>query len=382
MIDYRKTIEEYCGVTLTADDTSACPFAGKLHDSASGDRAVKWSFPEDGGKPHAHCFHAKCQDAWNDLIRGLYREINARTRAPRDGEAAGRAPRRSALPAPPKEQPVRAAKLDHARAELLAARCPVADVTGDMLRAISPVAIPPDPAAHGCLLIDTLYERGEHVLVFTTFASQGQYLHTAGTKDFYRLGNKPGIKAKRAPRLPLSGREGVWYLTSPVLGTWQPNPHRTAPGGGQALGRRHTACCTRFPYLVLESDEVPPGVWLRILVQLREQIAAVYSSGGKSIHTLLKVDARSPEEFNLHRARMLSRLCLVGADPAAITPVRLSRLPGCTRRGSTDSSGTYHEYSEPRMQELYYLNPNPTREPLTERILRRGLSHHKLLPHS
>ncbi|MBQ4594774.1 MAG: hypothetical protein IJA81_09085 [Akkermansia sp.] len=377
-MNLRHFIEQFCGVSLTADDTSACPFAGRLHDTDTGERAVKWTFPEDGGKPHARCFHAKCQDAWNELIKDLYRAINAE-RARERGERAAEHPAtgtpsggqsalaRRPLPAAPKAQPPRAAKCDLARAAQLAERCPVGDVTPDLLRRISPVEIPADPAAHGALLIDTLYRQGEHVLVFTTFASQGQFLHTAGTQDFFRLGGQPGIKARRSPRLPITGREGVWYLTAPVVGTWQPNPHKHTATGGQALGRRHTACCTRFPYLVLESDEVPPEQWLRILAQLRERIAAIYSSGGKSIHTLIRVDANTPEEFNLHRSRFLQRLTLVGADPAAITPVRLSRLPGCTRQGVT-KNGVYTPYEQPRMQELYYLAPEPSDTPLAEKI--------------
>lgn len=369
-MNLRHFVESFCGVTLTENDTSCCPFAGRLHDAGSGDRAVKWTFPEDGGKPHARCFHAKCQDAWDGLIKDLYRAINAERARERGADPQNNKPKSGLRPLPtaPKATPPRAVKCDLARAAQLAERCPVGEVTGAMLRAISPVAIPADPATHGALLIDTLFEPGENVLVFTTFASQGQYLHTAGTGDYYRLGNQPGIKAKRAPRLPITGREGVWYLTAPVVGTWQPNPNKRTRDGGLALGRRHTGCCTRFPYLVLESDEVPPATWLRILVQLRERVAAVYSSGGKSIHTLLRVNAATPEEFNLHRARMLQRLCLVGADPAAITPVRLSRLPGCTRRGSTDREGVYREYEQPRMQELYYLDPHPQDAPLWERI--------------
>lgn len=373
-MDLRHFVEQFCGITLTANDTSACPFAGRLHDTATGERAVKWTFPEDGGKPHAHCFHAKCQDAWCELMRDLYRAINAERARERGADPQNNKPKsgRRPLPAAPKATPPRAAKCDLARAAQLAARCPVGDVTPDMLRRISPVEIPEDPAAHGALLIDTLYRPGEHILVFTTFASQGQYLHTAGTQDFFRLGGQPGIKARRSPRLPITGREGVWYLTAPVVGTWQPNPHKKAIGpagaaGAQALGRRHTACCTRFPYLVLESDEVPPATWLRILAQLRERIAAIYSSGGKSIHSLIRVDANTPEEFNLHRTRFLQRLTLVGADPAAITPVRLSRLPGCTRQGVTQN-GVYTPYEQPRMQELYYLDPNPTDAPLTTKL--------------
>ena len=38
-------------------------------------------------------------------------------------------------------------------------------------------------------------------------------------------------------------------------------------------------------------------------------------------------------------------LPVLGADPGAMTPVRLTRLPGCTRGG--------------RLQELIYLNPRP-----------------------
>ena len=379
-MDLRHFVEQYCGVTLTANDTSCCPFAGQLHDTVTGDRAVKWTFPDDGGKPHARCFHAKCQDAWNTLIRDLYRAINAeraRERAERGdhpattgaGEGSPASLARRPLPSAPKATPKRAAKYDPERAAALAARCPLPEVTPAMLLAISPTTIPADVAEHGALLIDALYARGEHILVFTTFASQGQFIHTAGTGDYWRLGSRPGIPARRSPRLPISGREGVWYLTAPVLGTWQPNPNKKALGpagaaGAQALGRRHTACCTRFPYLVLESDEAPPEVWLRILVQLRERIAAIYSSGGKSIHALIRVDAATPEEFNLHRDRFLSRLTLVGADPAAITPVRLSRLPGCTRQGTTGRDGTYTPYDRPRLQQLYYLNPTPTDEPL------------------
>lgn len=372
MADYRQIVQEYCGVTLTAGDTSCCPFAGQLHDTATGDRAVKWTFPADGGKPHAHCFHAKCQDAWHELMRGLYRAILAAERGERATGAAPAGSRRS-LPEAPKAAPARAVKCDPVRAAALAAHCRLPEITADMLRRISPVPIPEHPAEHGALLIDTLYKQGEHILVFTHYASQGQYLHTAGTREFYRLGNRPGIKARRSPRLPLAGREGVWYLTAPVLGTWQPNPNKRGRGGVQLLGRRHTACCTRFPYLVLESDEIPPATWLRILAQLRERIAAIYSSGGKSIHTLLRVDAATVEEFNLHRANIIRRLCCVGADPAAITPVRLSRLPGCLRLGKVDpTTGAYTEHPDPPLQELYYLDPAPTTSStLEQKILAR-----------
>ena len=49
-------------------------------------------------------------------------------------------------------------------------------------------------------------------------------------------------------------------------------------------------------------------------------------------------------------------LPVLGADPGAMTPVRLTRLPGCTRGG--------------RLQELIYLNPRPNvRKPVLIRDL-------------
>ena len=50
-------------------------------------------------------------------------------------------------------------------------------------------------------------------------------------------------------------------------------------------------------------------------------------------------------------------LPLIGADPGAMTPVRLTRLPGCTRRG--------------KEQKLIYLNPNPTGIAIREMPIRR-----------
>jgi len=53
--------------------------------------------------------------------------------------------------------------------------------------------------------------------------------------------------------------------------------------------------------------------------------------------------------------RLLGRLCTLGADPKALTAVRLSRLPQCMR-GETG-----------KLQELLYLDPDATElKPLWE----------------
>lgn len=370
-MNIREITETFCGVRIDPqNNTSRCPFAGQLHDAGT-ERDVLWTWGEVDGKPHARCFHAKCAHAWDELMRDLYHHINALRRAER-GEgntpAGDGKPRKAALPLPPKERPARALPCDHALAAYHASQNPLAEVTEEMLLAASPVPIPADPAEHGALLIDTLYREGEHVLVFTSFTSQGQYLRTAGTGKTYRLSNKPGVQALPSPRLPAAGNEGVWYLAAPVLGTWQPNPNKKDAEGNLLPGRRHTQCCTRFPYLVLESDEIAPATWLRSLTQLAEPIAAIYTSGGKSIHALIAVNCRTAEEFNAKRAGYIRRLSPIGADPAAITAVRLTRLPGCLRLGATDAAGHYRKHEQPRLQRLLYLNPAPTAEPLYHRL--------------
>jgi hypothetical protein len=108
---------------------------------------------------------------------------------------------------------------------------------------------------------------------------------------------------------------------------------------------------------------LPPDKWLKILVQLQAPISAVYTSGGKSVHALINVNARTAEEFNMH-AQNYKKMARIGADPAAMSAVRLSRLPGCYRRGGKNKEGKYSPYPQPRLQDLIYLNPNPTPEPL------------------
>jgi hypothetical protein len=93
------------------------------------------------------------------------------------------------------------------------------------------------------------------------------------------------------------------------------------------------------------------------------RIVAIYTSGGKSIHALIRLDAGSKVEWDEKRDAMKDVLVTLGADPGALTAVRLSRLPGCERLGTTVQEG-YRRYPAPKMQELLYLNPCPKRIPI------------------
>jgi hypothetical protein len=102
--------------------------------------------------------------------------------------------------------------------------------------------------------------------------------------------------------------------------------------------------------MVLENDEADESEWLACLVQLPLRIAAIYTSGGKSIHALVRIDAGSKPQWDRERDAIKPVVVTLGADPNAMTAVRLSRLPG-TMRGE-------------RPQQLLYLDPNPDGSPI------------------
>jgi hypothetical protein len=84
------------------------------------------------------------------------------------------------------------------------------------------------------------------------------------------------------------------------------------------------------------------------LVQLPLPIAAIYGSGGRSIHALILVDAICKEEWEaIVRQQIGPCLVPLGVCMASLTAVRLSRLANCMR------------VEKGALQRLFYLNPNP-----------------------
>lgn len=186
--------------------------------------------------------------------------------------------------------------------------------------------------------IESLYDKGQRVLVMTAFNGQGDFLWQVG-KGGFRLGSQEGVKAVRS-ELPIDGgKDGVWFLNQPVSGKWEQNPvHRTRKT------RRSGCNVTEWRYMVLESDEAQEGDWLRLAAKLEMPIVAMYSSGRRSIHALVRVDSATYEDMDVMlRTKVKQVLCPLGADGGALTAVRLTRLPGCLRGGE--------------LQELIYLNP-------------------------
>ncbi len=357
----RAIAESLLGIALDADGFAPCP-GRQFHNGATGRRDFRVILE---GPPTGTCFHTSCGalvDEFNAKLRSLIGKAEApggTGAPPRPPMLGGSVPPMPEAPRLPKRPPYDSAKLAD-----FAARCPY-PITPEWLAARSPVAIPAkQDIATAELFLTSIYQPGERVLVFTREFSQGDFLWNAGGGG-YRLGDRPGVKAVRSP-LPAGGPLGVWFLAQPVSAKWEVNTNNRAPDGSPKMGRRHGACVTAWRFLVLESDEAPAAAWLRALVMLPLPIVAAYTSGGRSIHALARVDASSKETWDFLRDDLVPILCPLGADPAAMTAVRLTRLPGTLRHGSRGKDGKVNAYPSPRLQRLLYLNPQATACPILD----------------
>ena len=126
-------------------------------------------------------------------------------------------------------------------------------------------------------------------------------------------------------------------------------------------------------------------------------IACLVSSGNKSLHAIVKIGAKDPEEYRQRVDFLYRRLAEegMGIDPQNSNPSRLSRMPGVTRGGRRQrllavdlGCGSWEEWVRrqegPRedplppvrtMKEQMEEDPQPP-EALIEGVLRRG---HKMM---
>jgi hypothetical protein len=221
----------------------------------------------------------------------------------------------------------------------VAAKMTIPDITA-AIGAASPVPVALQDCTGG---LRTLYGNspGEKVLVFSDMKSQGQFLWEADRAGSIRNSLFP------------AGPDGVWFLPQPVDGMFHPNPRQ-----GGTMSRRSEESVTAWRYAVLESDVADCDDWLRCLAQLPLRIAAVCESGGRSIHALVRIDASSKTDWESKVAKMKPVLVTLGADPGALSAVRLTRLPQAMRGQ--------------RLQRLLYLNPDPDGRPIVE--LAKGMA--------
>jgi len=335
------------------DGFLTCPGEGR-HTSRSARRDCRIML--EGGKPPTiHCLHASCASEVQQANFTLRSALGKAESALNSKEGWKPDPSRPRLaPKEPEEPP------SYDEEKLTSFAGSLAREVDAAWLANRSVIDPSDCTSHDFL--SALYhpERGERVLVFTEEYSQGEAVW-------------PDAKV-----LPDRGPCGVWFLAQPVTGEYQPNPRSEPPG---KPSRRIAECVLSWRYLLLESDNAPARLWLGAVAQLPLRIAAIYTSGSRSIHVLVQVDAPVKEVWEREKAALLRGMVTLGACRGSLSGVRLTRLPGCWRFGkqgeevAPDGSKRrrYMRYDSPGLQKLLYLSPNPSARPIASVVPRRDV---------
>ena len=170
--------------------------------------------------------------------------------------------------------------------------------------------------------IDALFEDSEHVgYVTESFERDGRKLPTKGCWD--RTAGQ--LKEELAKYGDMGAVLGDWDESA---GAWI----RFNPLDGEGCG--NTNVIDRR-YALVESDVLDMDRQFPAIKELNLPCAAVVSSGGKSVHAIVRVDAPSAEEYR-KRVRWLYDYCDrhgFVTDKNNKNESRLSRMPGATRNG-------------------------------------------------
>ncbi len=194
--------------------------------------------------------------------------------------------------------------------------------------------------------LKTVFREGEYVYIADVQASAKPYLMLKIEKNM-----------ECNPELDMISRynmEGVWFVSNPVNGIEMLKPD------GKGYTYRSKCNITDYRYCLVESDTVSQDDWALVLTSLCLPFAAIYSSGGKSIHSLIYIGADTPEKWKAEVDAIKPYLIELGADRQTYNISRMTRLPQCVR-GNTGE-----------MQELLYLNPDPKPLIIMDQVERRG----------
>lgn len=181
-----------------------------------------------------------------------------------------------------------------------------------------------------------------------------------------------------------------------VFGDWNPEAGawiRFNPLDGQGIRNDNV---TDFRYALVESDDMDIQEQYATILAMELPVACLVSSGGKSLHAIVRVDAPNYAEYQ-KRVDYLYNVCQKNGmtiDRQNRNPSRLSRMPGITRNGREQSllatnigKGRWEEWKEwieavnddlPDTEDLSSLwnNLPELSPPLIHGVLRQG---HKML---
>jgi hypothetical protein len=182
------------------------------------------------------------------------------------------------------------------------------------------IASSPSPVSIDTTTVLKALFPGEKTILFTDQMSQGQRVWDEA------------IPPEDVDRLGRTNTQGAWFLLNPVTGDY-------AEREGAKPSRRSEATISAYKHVLVESDNVNLGEWLAILRQLDLPIVCVTLSGNASAHAIVRVSADNRDEWVAAAKKIADLVVPLGADPNAITAVRLTRLPGVVRKdnGNTQS---------------------------------------------
>lgn len=211
-------------------------------------------------------------------------------------------------------------------------RCSACDLVAASTCKIPPLICGEHFHRQGAYLIDQLFEPSELVNIVTNpIVENGKA--------------RPGDVG-----LTLERNEWARRLLNPA--TWQPGGAwlRMNPMDGQGVADVNV---TAFRYALIECDAVPLELQLSLLAKLSLPIAAILTSGGRSVHAWVRVNADDSNAYRGTVSKMLALLAKFGVDGKNKNPSRMSRLPGVVRQIGAEGDGR---------QRLIYLNPRPTQK--------------------
>lgn len=180
-----------------------------------------------------------------------------------------------------------------------------------------------DPAEQITRYLETLFSPDENVGYVTNcwekdgkyLPSKGNYDRTAGelieqlNKNRHDIGAVIGDYKKEA---------GAWIRFNPL--------------DGQGVRNENV---TNHRFALVESDDMTIEDQNAIIRELELPVACLVHSGGKSLHAIVKIDARNFDEYR-ERVNYLYEVCRKNGlklDSQNRNPSRLSRMPGIIRNG-------------------------------------------------
>lgn len=195
----------------------------------------------------------------------------------------------------------------------------------------SPIRPPDDWTTDALVLLESFYRPGERINFVTDFKVDDQQKA------------RPVGKGETVERDALLSRWRKGGMPRCDAGGWL----RMNPLDGRGIS---DANVTALRFALVECDELPMDLQLALLAKLPLPIAAIITSGGRSLHAWVNVDADRLDDYRYIVAQMLALLARFGVDTQNKNPSRMSRLPGVQRRIGASDDGR---------QRLLYLNPQP-----------------------